>query len=102
MAIRRPVPRLEQPGSEQPDLDDLTSYPIDLNPVPYSDPIPTHQNKPTAESQDEVLEHDRQSRRSQSQNRRHLRRTAEDHQQHQQQSHQLPSQLNNLSHLLSF
>jgi len=62
MAIRCPGPRLEQPGSEQPDLYDLTSNPIDLHPVPDPYPIPAHQNKPTAEGQDEILEHDRQPR----------------------------------------
>jgi hypothetical protein len=72
MAIGSPVSRLQQPGAEQTEMYHLAADTIDLDPVPNPDSVWSHQNKPTAECQDEILKYHGQSCCRQTQDRWHL------------------------------
>ena len=80
---------------EDTDFDDFASDSVNFYPVSYLDSVSAHQHKPPTERQDEVLKYHRQSSGCQSENRRHLGRSAEDHQQHQHQSDDLCPQIQN-------
>ena len=55
MAGVGPVTGLEQHGFQQPDLDYLTGHTVDFNPVAHANSIPSHQDEPPEERNDEIL-----------------------------------------------
>src|SRR3974390_704136 len=93
MAMGMPVSRFQQPGAEQPELHYLSADSVDLYPVPNPHAVWSHQNKPTAECQDEILKIPRQSCGCQTQDGWHLSWYTENSQQDQQEADQLRSQI---------
>ena len=83
MALVGPVAGFEQRGAEEADLDDLAADAVDLNPVADADAVLAHEDEPAEEGEDEVLEDDRETRRSEAENRRGLAGCAEDEEKHE-------------------
>src|SRR5215469_8529120 len=95
MSMCSPVSRLQQPGAEQAELYHLAADPINLHPVLNPHSVWSHQNKPTAECQDEILKDHRQSCCRQTQDCWHLPWYTEYGKQDQEETDYLHSQTEN-------
>ena len=88
-----PVAGLEQHRLQQPDLDYLTGHTVDFNPVAHADSIPSHQDEPPEERNDEILHGNGQPRARQAENGRSLRRHSNNDEQYEQCAHRLSPEL---------
>lgn len=78
MAVGGPVAGFEKHGAEDAELNDFTDDAVDFDPVANADAVAAHQDKPTTEGDDGILEDDGEACGDQADHRGHLLRDAED------------------------
>ena len=102
VAVRGPVSSFEEPSAEDSEFDDFSPDAVDLNPVPDSDAVWAHEDKPSTKGEDEVPGRRRgESSCCEAKDHWHLLGDSEDDQQDEQEADKLGSQVDDRLERLS-